>query len=202
MQFDREKLKEAVLYIAEKCPAENLGAVKLHKVLYFADMLRYVDTGTPFVGATYKKRPKGPTCEQLLSVTNELRNQKDLSVKIVDYFGYEKREYNPLRKAQKDRFNADEIELLDELIDFVCRDHTAKTISDFSHQLPWELVEFGDEIDYNSAFLLFPDEVSEEALAWAEHEASKVEAERSKKDPVDCRNAADFRRRVLAACGR
>jgi hypothetical protein len=39
MQFDRAKLKTVILYACSKCDAEQMGAVKLHKVLYFADML-------------------------------------------------------------------------------------------------------------------------------------------------------------------
>lgn len=201
MQFDREKLKEAVLYIAKKCPPESLGAVKMHKVFYFVDMLHFAESGVPFFGALYRKRPKGPTCEQLISVLDELQRAGDLQISQVEYFGYQKKQYNALRAPDCTRFNAQEFDLLDEVIEFVCRNNTAKTISDFSHRLPWELVEFGDEIDYTSAFLLFPDEPSQDAKAWAEQEAKTVEAERSKSNPMDFNRGSDFRGRVLAACG-
>jgi hypothetical protein len=47
VQFDRAKFKDTVHYICGKCPADELGKVKLHKTLYFADMIHFVDTGTP-----------------------------------------------------------------------------------------------------------------------------------------------------------
>jgi hypothetical protein len=202
MQFDREKLKEVVLYIANRCPSEKLGAVKMHKVLYFCDMLRFAETGRPLTGATYRKRPNGPTCEQLLQALRELVDSGALEVSDETYFGYLKKRYAPQREADLARFTADEIALMDELIDFVCLDHTAKTISDFSHRLPWDLVEFGDVIEYESSFLLFPSEVSEEAMTWGASEAAGIEAARSNPNSLDLRDHADFRSRVLEALGR
>ena len=45
MQYDRGKLKSVVLYTCAKCEPSRLGAVKLHKVLYFADMIRLCPSG-------------------------------------------------------------------------------------------------------------------------------------------------------------
>ena len=62
VQFDRDKLKAVILHLCRTVPAERLGAVKLHKTLYFTDMLRYAQARRAVTGATYKKRPYGPTC--------------------------------------------------------------------------------------------------------------------------------------------
>ena len=202
MQFDREKLKEVVLYVAGERPPDRLGAVKLHKILYFADMLRFAAAGRPMTGAIYRKRPNGPTCEALPSAIRELVASGALNMTESNYFGYRKKEFTPLRPADLARFGADEIALLDELVEFVCDGHSAKTISDFSHQAPWELVDLGEVIAYESAFLLFPDEISEDALEWGARGAADIEAARSKQDPVGLQDGADFRSRVLDALGR
>lgn len=73
MQFDREKLKAAILYACRRCGPNRLGAVKLHKVLYYSDMLRYVQSGRSITGSTYRKRPLGPTCDQLLGTLKDLQ---------------------------------------------------------------------------------------------------------------------------------
>ena len=57
MQFDRAKLKTVILYVCSRCEPAQLGAVKLHKVLYFTDMLHYAHAGTAVTGATYRERP-------------------------------------------------------------------------------------------------------------------------------------------------
>ncbi|MGO4836011.1 Panacea domain-containing protein, partial [Rhizobiaceae sp. 2RAB30] len=61
--FSRDKLRAAVLHVISSCKPDRLGAVKLHKVLYYSDMLSYLDTGKPVTGAEYRKRPFGPTCD-------------------------------------------------------------------------------------------------------------------------------------------
>jgi len=197
MQFDRAKLKTVVLYVCSKCEPSELGAVKLHKVLYYADMISYIENGIPLTGATYRKRALGPTCDSLLPVLREMTSSGAIRVQDVEYFGYQKKEYLPLTQPDISRLNSNEVEILDEVIDFVCRSNTAKTISEFSHSTPWELVEFGDVLPYHNALHLIPKQVSQEAFDWALEEAVSVEAERSQKDSLDYPVFADFRNRVL-----
>lgn len=163
-QFDRAKLKAAILHICALCPPDRLGAVKLHKVLYFADMIRYAQMGHPLTGAQYRKRPFGPTCVPLLPVLRELEQSGEIEVNEVDYFGLRKKEYRSTSSAVQGILSVEELKLLDEVIEFVCMQNTAKTISDFSHQAPWERADFGEEIPYTTAYLLFPSIVSEEAF--------------------------------------
>ena len=199
MQFDRAKLKAVILYTCSRCAPEELGAVKLHKVLYYADMVHYLYAGVPLTGATYRKRPLGPTCDGLLSTIKELEAAGAIQVREVNYFGYRKKEYMALKEPETERLSESELAILDEVIDFVCRGHTAKTISDFSHSTPWEIVEFGEELPYHNALHLIPNQVSKEAFDWALEQASAIEAERSKTDALDYPVLASLRSRVLQA---
>src|SRR5438132_10773844 len=117
MQFDRAKFKTVILYTCAKCDASQLGAVKLHKVLYFSDMLHYAHVGAPITGATYRKRALGPTCDQLLSTLRDLDRGGALAVRDVDYFGFRKKEYVPLQAAEVERLSESERSLLDEVIE-------------------------------------------------------------------------------------
>lgn len=175
MQFDREKLKAAILYTCTRCPPAQLGAVKLHKVLYFADMLRYAGVGSPITGSTYRKRQHGPTCDQLLATLGELARSNQIEVRKVDYFGYTKTEYRVVAVADTSRLSPDECLLLDEVIEFVCEANTARTISEFSHNRAWEIADFGETLPYFSAFKLFPSELTEEDLAWGRQQGAEVE---------------------------
>src|SRR6266849_9373459 len=60
IQFDRAKLLDVVHYVCAKVPVPELGRVKLHKNLYFADMLHFAATGRPLTGVEYQKQPFGP----------------------------------------------------------------------------------------------------------------------------------------------
>lgn len=199
MQFDRSKLKAVILYTCQKCEPSELGAVKLNKVLYFLDMLRYAWTGAPVTGASYKKRKHGPTTDQLLPALRELVAEHKLQINDVPFFGFTKKEYVPLVDSDVERLGKEEHLLLDEVIEFVCTGNTAKTISEFSHQTPWEMVDFGQEIPYHSAFLLFQSEVSLEALDWAEAEAKTVADQAAQPDQVAYTDGSVFRRRLREA---
>ena len=199
VQFDRDKLKAAILHLCRTVPAERLGAVKLHKTLYFTDMLRYAQARRAVTGSTYKKRPYGPTCVQLLPVLAEMERDGLLRMDQSDYFGFRKTDYVALVEPERDRLSADEVALLDEVADFVCNRNSARMISEFSHQRPWELAEFGEVIGYQTALLLLPNEPSLKALSIVAAEAAAVESARSRGDAVACSSYADFRSRVQSS---
>lgn len=199
VQFDRAKLRATILHVCSLYPADRLGAVKLHKVLYFTDMLRYAQTGHPLTGSTYVKRPFGPTCRQLSSTLGELERDGLLDVREVDYFGLRKKEYVPLGSAPHDILSDDEVLLIDEVAQFVCEQNTARTISDYSHQAPWERARFGHEIPYSTAYLLFPAPVSEEAFDVAAEGVRQVEAARQNGNALDFADFDVFRRRFRDA---
>jgi Protein of unknown function (DUF4065) len=200
MQFDRGKLKSVILHTCAACEPSHLGAVKLHKVLYFVDMIRFAQTGTSVTGSTYRKRPLGPTCDQLLPTLRELEATKLLTVREVDYFGFKKKEFIANSRADLSRLAEDELSLLDEVIDFVCRQNTAKTISEYSHNRAWEQAEFGEELKYTSAFLLFPSQASPEALEWAGREGQSVDEARSE-NKLAGKDFGTFRSEVLSRLG-
>jgi hypothetical protein len=197
MVFDRDKLEASVLYICGKCEQSRLGAVKLHKVLYFADMLRYADTGSSITGSTYKKRPLGPTCEQLLPILSSLQRNGSVEIQTVDYFGYAKKQYVAKLPVDTNRLSVDELRLLDEVIDFVCYSNSAKTISEYSHNRAWELADFGEELKYNSVFLIFPSEMSSETMDWAETEVKRLASEKPKGGALDRPDFGLLRARIL-----
>lgn len=183
---------------------DRLGAVKLHKVLYYTDMLTFLDTGKPVTGAEYRKRPYGPTCDAVLSVLDELRYTDQIKVENVEYHGYLKKQFTLAGEPPATNHLSDsEIETLNEMVDFVCNNNSAKTISDFSHDMVWEMVEFGDVIPYHNAILLVPNVASPDATAWGEQEAASIADTRSqsKNAPLEGIDSRAFRARLVSMSG-
>lgn len=170
------KLRAAISYIVVRSEHANLSTVKLHKVLYYTDMLHFIQTGQPVTGAQYRKRPFGPICDALLRVLEEMAQDGEIRIDTVDYFGYQKKQLTVLRESETNRLSPGELDLLDESIRFVCDNNTAQTISDFSHDMVWDMVEYGEIMPYYNAILLLPNQVSEDTFAWADAEISKIEA--------------------------
>jgi hypothetical protein len=68
MEFDRERFKTLVVYIAWKAGRrDGFGATKLNKVLWFAEASAFVLDGKPIVSATYIP---GSICPFVMSLRN------------------------------------------------------------------------------------------------------------------------------------
>jgi hypothetical protein len=165
--FDKEKFKNLVLYVCSKCEPKELGSTKLNKVLWYSDMFSYLYHEEPVTGETYVKRQFGPVSKHVLPIINELEQEGKLVTREDDYFGYGKKEYIALKKPNLDLFTGPEISLVDDLIEFICKEHTAKAISAASHDRIWELAEIGEEIPYHAFLASKLGEIDEEDIEWA-----------------------------------
>ena len=198
MQYDRTKLRAVILFAAKSCAAERLGATKLHKVLYYTDMMSYAAVGSPVTGSTYRKRPFGPTCDELLPTLRDLALDGEIEVRDVEYFGYSKKEFTANADIP-DVLSQYETDLLTEVIEFVCHSNTAKTISEFSHHRAWDMADAGEVLPYSTALYIIPEQASLETLEWATGEMANIAAAESNGTPVGTSDIRDFRSRILAA---
>lgn len=165
-QFDREKFKEAIWFLTSYCPPDELGNVKLHKMLYFSDMLHFLQEGKPLTGVEYLKQQFGPTARHLTTAIDELSRSHVIDIKTVDYHGFFKKEYRPLVEFRAERLSEDEISILRDVADFV-RGKTAKEISEISHNAAWDAAAMGEVIPYFTALRLVPTEINESDRTWA-----------------------------------
>jgi hypothetical protein len=154
LEFQANKFKELILYIAQKCIDDpTFGATKLNKILYFADFYAYGDTGVPITGATYFKLPRGPAPRQLVPMREELKQSGDICVTNVQYHRYPQERIVITREANLDLFAAQEIALVDDIIQKLWGINAAN-ISDYTHRLAgWRIAEDNSEIPYESVFI-------------------------------------------------
>lgn len=172
-EFNREKFKDVVHFVCASCSPEELGNLKLHKILYFSDMLKFLSSLQPLTGVEYIKQKFGPTARHLTWAVNELCKEGRLKVVRRDYFGFEKVDYISLTSPSRKRLSNDDVHLLSDVIDFVCS-KSAKEISELSHDAAWEAAELGQTIPYYAAPGLVPAPVSEQDIAGAIDEAHRI----------------------------
>lgn len=188
IQFNRQKFKEvvhyAVHYSAHEFGADTLGNTKLHKILYFSDMLRYLASGTPLTGADYQRQRFGPTARHLTACLKELEGERRVQTTRVNYYGYQKAEYQSLAQPQPQALSDEDRSLIEEMATFVCT-RSAVEISEFSHDDVWASVPMGERIPYYAAFAMFPSELTDDDMEEAEREsldiAPQIEAERERR---------------------
>jgi uncharacterized phage-associated protein len=172
-KLDSEKFKDVVHYVVHHVNATDgrdaLGNTKLHKVLYYSDVLHFLDKGRPLTGADYLRQRFGPTARCLSSALRELEQEKRVSVSHRNYYGYSKCDYDSLKEFRSNRLSTEERDLIQHVVSFVCK-HTAHEISEFSHDDVWASVPMGERIPYYAAYAIFPAEVSDEDIREATSE--------------------------------
>jgi len=175
--LDLDKLKALVHYICYKCPEPSLlGATKLNKILWYSDVVSYLRTGKPITGEKYTKRQFGPVPKHILSVLRNLEEKGLLAVKEADHFGYDKKEYIALKAPDLSKFTAEQIAIVDSIIEEICYKHTADTISKASHDIIWALAEIGEEIPLYAVLASKLGEITESDIEWAKRALATAEA--------------------------
>ena len=167
--MNRQKLEQLVHYISYRCEDTSvLGKTKLNKVLFFADFQQYVDTGESITGENYIKYQYGPVSEHLDEIVEGLEEEGMLATRRKHYENYFQDEFISLREPNLEDFTADEIKIVEDMIQIVCYGHTARSISDFSHTSIWEAADIGEEIPYEAGLLFRLGEIGPEDMEWAQ----------------------------------
>lgn len=143
MQFDKPKFKRLVHYIAWRAGKRDwFGVTKLNKVLWFVDARAYTLTGQSITGETYTRGEFGPVPKHIMPVRKELESEGAIKtfpessiVRLV-----------ALVPADKGWFSEGELQTIDWWIDHIDQDHTAKSISEESHDYAWEIAKEGEEL--------------------------------------------------------
>lgn len=154
-KFDKEKFKQVVLYILDKCGAKaNVGETVLYKLLYFSDFNYYELFEEYLTGVAYRKISYGPAPCDFQVIIEEMIKEGTLKKVMTEYYGNLQKKYLPLVNADINqwKWSAREKEVIDRVIERLSS-LDATTISDYSHSdIPWEVTKDKDIIDYDSVF--------------------------------------------------
>ena len=133
--FDENKFAELIIYVADRCKTHSrFGATKLNKTLFFSDFQAFKDLGSPITGADYQALEYGPAPRQLLPVRSELQKAGEIA---LSQDGNQNR-IVPLRKPNLAAFKAEEISIVDSVIEEF-QSLSAEAVSEISHlHLGWK----------------------------------------------------------------
>jgi Protein of unknown function (DUF4065) len=168
-------LNTAIHYIVSRCPPEQLGATKLNKILWYSDIAYYERTGASITGDEYVKQQFGPVPKHTLPATRDLENERAIVSRNASYFGMTKKEYWSLREPDISKCDPVAISIMDQTIEWICNEHTARSISEETHDLLWESAELGEVIPFGAALAYRAAEITKDDLDWAEAELAKAE---------------------------
>jgi len=156
-QKNLEKFKEVLLYILNKVGSKpNIGETVIYKLLYFIDFDFYEKYEEQLIGATYMKNKYGPTPIEFKKIIDKMGKDKEIEKVKSSFFAYPQTKYLPLRKPDLSKLKANEVEIIDEVLNKLS-DMNATQISEYSHNdVPWLTTEDGKVIEYESVFYRTP----------------------------------------------
>jgi hypothetical protein len=143
MTLDLEKLKRLLHYVTWKAGKRDwFGATKLYKVLWFADARQFVLTKKPITGAVYIREKYGPVPKHAIIALEQLEKEGAIKTSKEDKLT----RIVALKPPDLSIFSSEELKTVDYWIDHIDKDHTAKSISDQSHDYAWEIAAMGEEL--------------------------------------------------------
>jgi len=152
-QKNLEKFKEVLLYILKEVGSKsNIGVTTIYKLFYFIDFNFYEKYEEQLIGATYRKNRYGPTPLEFQEIVNKMIKEKEITRIKSKYFQYPQTKYLPLKRPDLSKFKANEIKVIDDVLNFLS-DLNASQISAYSHNdIPWLTTEDQEIIEYESVF--------------------------------------------------
>ena len=174
----------AHLVIQASSDPEKLGAVRLNKILWFADTAAYRITRNSISGAKYVRRKNGPVPAQILVSIRELKNEGKISVEEPKY-PHKPRLFKSLQPANDSLFSQWEQDFVKDLTELICSNYSAYEISELSHDDVWEAASDGEEIPLTATLIKESGDFPATIRQWA----SRVVTLHSKKGTSDGRLA-------------
>ena len=169
IRFDREKFKDLVHYVCAACSdTELLGAIKLNKILWLSELLSYLNDGQSLTGENYLKRQFGPVPGHILSVLEELESEQKILVRNVTQYGRPKREFISLEEISIDWLSVGQLKMIDDVIEDICQNHTASTVSKFSHTQVYDAAKTGENIPHFAMLMADMGEINDNDIKRAE----------------------------------
>ncbi|HLD30448.1 MAG TPA: type II toxin-antitoxin system antitoxin SocA domain-containing protein [bacterium] len=154
-KFDKEKFKQIVLYVLDKCGAKaNVGKTVLFKLLYFIDFNFYELYEEPLTGESYRRIIHGPAPCHFDGVIGEMETERQVKPVATEYHGKPQKKYLPLVDVDVSRWNwsAREQKVIDDVIGKLSA-MDAVTIEAYSHEdIPWKISRDKELIKYESVF--------------------------------------------------
>lgn len=147
---DDEKLREMILHLSDLSAQDrHFGAVKLNKLLFYADVLAYQLYGQSITGQEYQALAQGPAPRRLKPLVERMRKAGELRTQktVVGRFA----QLRPVagRLPNLSKFTKQENDLIVRVVQRFW-DFNAKEISEESHLfLGWKLANRGETIPYN-----------------------------------------------------
>ncbi|MBA2666486.1 MAG: SocA family protein [Trueperaceae bacterium] len=177
-QPNAQKLAELIVYVANRSEVDvHFGATKLNKILFYSDFTAYERLGRSISGYEYIRLNFGPCPRGADGLRRVLESQDRIVMKRLPHFNQVQHRIIAMDEANLSLFTADEIAIVDEVLDAV-KDLNATDVSNASHRfLGWKLAAPCEAIPYAVTLVDAEPDLTEDQTAFAVAQAIRIAKE-------------------------
>ena len=178
LRFDRTKFRALVHYVCWVCEDPRLlGPVRLGRLLWYAERNQYINSARLLSGATFVKRPYGPSPRALEAVLRELEKDRIIATRIRQG-DWTASEYFAISEPDISSLGSEEISSLERAIRGVCFDEGTSIPHRSAHDRILRVAAMGETLPCYTAFAGQPGNIVERDVAWAIKQLRFVRSDR------------------------
>lgn len=168
-----DKFEALVHFLISECenPA-RLGATRLNKAIWFADVASFKAYGKPVTDSKYIKRQRGPVPATILACIEKLEKEGKVAV-TEPQENYDPRKFISLKEPDVGCLSERDIKVARHVLDVVIN-YAASELSEATHDLIWEVAEFGEEIPLVATLASTQGAITDSGTEWADREISRL----------------------------
>jgi hypothetical protein len=172
------RLPDLLHYVIAICDPSELGATKLNKICWYADLETFRLYGHSVSGADhYRRMQHGPAPKGVHYILRDLQQAGKIAISEQSFYGRPKTMFMSQQRPSLVAFSAEEIAVVDTIAHVICSKRTAVSVSNASHDALWAEIELGGDIPIAAAAVI-PGEITPEDFDWAQRVASDLDADR------------------------
>ena len=166
-----KKFSALVHYLIAQCSdnPSRLGAIRLNKALWYADVVAYQMNCSSITNGAYVKRQNGPVPKDILKTLRALEEAGKIAITEPEH-QYDTRKFYAVVQPESNDLSDDEKALANAVLDAVCG-YTANAISEMTHDHIWDAADDGEEIPLCATLVAEKGTISQAAWAWAKNQA-------------------------------
>jgi hypothetical protein len=149
-------MKELILHVAKESHDDpSFGAVKLNKILFYADFMSYLRRGKSITDQEYFALKEGPGPRRFVPIRKDMEKDGEIAIQQVTLGLSLKPQQRviPLRDPDYSRLEAEDIVVADDVVRLL-RGKNGRQVSDMSHEFAGWIAAFakgeGTSIPYST----------------------------------------------------
>jgi hypothetical protein len=148
------RLEELILYVAKQSVDDpDFGAVKMQKILFWADFMHYAKHGQSISGGRYCKQDQGPVLRSYKPAERSLLQRGDAEIQERERGPRTQKRLIAKRDANPMMLSAEHTRIADAAIAALVG-MNAKDVSHWSHDfVGWQVAQVGEDIPYETVFV-------------------------------------------------